>query len=88
MAKLADLPLAQHAGILCNDEAFRRYVAARIDAPGAVMPSVAAAFLRRHCQIPSRRDLATNPAAAARFEALRTEFDAWRGRIPAQEPRP
>lgn len=75
----------QQAGILCNDEAFRRFVAERMH---GVMPDLdivpvqaAAEYLRRFCHIESRRDLATNIDARAKFRILRTEFDAWSGRI-------
>lgn len=41
----------------------------------------AAEHLRRVCKVKSRRDLATDPDAADRFQKLRTDFDVWRGRI-------
>lgn len=81
--RLEDLGPAQRAGILCNDATFRRFVATRLPGPWeAVTASAAAEWLRRECRIASRRDLETD--AASRFDALRTEFDAWRGKIPAQ----
>ncbi|WP_323021215.1 hypothetical protein [Pararhodobacter sp.] len=74
--------LARAAGILCNDARFQRFVAQRIDLPtGQATASAAAEYLRRQCRIDSRRQLDTDPAAASRFAALRTDFDAWRGRI-------
>lgn len=81
---LTDWP--QQAGILCNDEAFRRFVAQDIWKDEGlrkrpVSPEAAAEYLRRFCLIQSRRDLATNINARARFRILRTEFDAWSGRI-------
>lgn len=79
---LSDMPHAQQAGILCNDEAFRRFADAHTARTGdPLTPSAAAEFLRRRCQITSRRDLNTDPHARTRFDALRTDFDAWRGRI-------
>mgnify|MGYP006945569709 CR=1 FL=1 len=75
-------PLAQQAGILCNDPRFCRLVAKRLNAPcGAVTPSAAAEYLRQHCRITSRRALDSDSAAAARFAVLCTEFDAWTGKI-------
>jgi hypothetical protein len=84
---LTDWP--QQAGILCNDEAFRRFVAERMQANTGlafvtVTTEAAAEYLRRFCHIQSRRDLATNIDARARFRILRTEFDAWSGRIASQ----
>lgn len=83
---LTDWP--QQAGILCNDEAFRRYVAAQIFTDNILRhrpatTEAAAEYLRQFCNIQSRRDLATNIDARARFRILRTEFDAWSGRIAA-----
>ncbi|MCW1934560.1 hypothetical protein [Pararhodobacter zhoushanensis] len=75
---------ARRAGILCGDSAFQRFAGERSGLSGAQFTSTAAAhFLRRECQIASRKDLDTDAGALARFEALTTDFDAWRGRIPA-----
>lgn len=80
----SDLPPAQRAGILCNDPQFQRFAAIRSGFPGSQFSaSGAAEYLRNCCRIASRRDLNDIPEAAARFEALRTDFDAWRGRIPS-----
>lgn len=84
MSDLTNWP--QQAGILCNDEAFRRFVLDRVskgNIAGTASPEAAAEYLRRFCNIQSRRDLATNIDARARFRILRTEFDAWSGRIAA-----
>lgn len=72
----APLLPAARAAMLCTDPAFARYVATAHDYPGDT-----ASFVRGWCDVASRRDLNTDPAAAARFETLRTEFDAWAGRI-------
>ncbi len=79
------LPLPQQAGIMCNDDRFQRFAAMRSGFPGSQFQSSAAAeYLRSCCKIDSRRDLATDTAAQEAFAKLRTDFDAWRGRIPAQ----
>ena len=76
------MPLANRAGILCNDVSFRRYVGEQTLGKGhMVTPPVAAAYLRRACGIAIRTELNTNTAAAEKFGQLRTEFDAWRGLI-------
>ncbi len=72
------LPRPTQAGILCDQDEFRAFLAARFDHP-AERP--AAEFVRAHCGIDSRRALATNAWAARIFDTLRTEFDAWRGKI-------
>lgn len=78
--RLVDLPLPQQAGILCNDPGFQRFVGQRLDLP-PVTPSAAAEYLRQACGITTRRALATDRAAATKFRTLRTEFDAWSGRL-------
>lgn len=83
--RLIELPLSQQAGILCNDEQFRFFVGERLGLTDImVLPTVAAEHVRHQCQIESRRELKHNQTAAEAFERLRTEFDAWRGKIPNQ----
>lgn len=80
--RIADMPPAQQAGILCNDARSQRFAAARCDAPAHQFSATAAAqYLRMTCDIKSRRDLNTDPKAAQKFAALRTAFDAWAGKI-------
>lgn len=79
----ATLPRPQQAGILCGEGRFRAFLAARYDYPALHDPAV---FIRHHCAISSRRDLATNAVAARLFDTLRTEYDAWRGKIAAPTP--
>jgi hypothetical protein len=75
-----DMRPSQQAGILCNDTRFQDFVAKRQAFPGG-----AAAYLRGWCNIESRRDLDTDPFAQTKFQTLRTEFDAWTGKIAAQQ---
>lgn len=78
------LPPSRRAGILCEDAAFRDYVGRRCLGRGwAVSEEVAADYVRSICNVPSRSRLDTDATARQRFEALRTDFDAWRGRIAA-----
>ncbi|EPX82070.1 hypothetical protein [Salipiger mucosus] len=80
-----ELPHAQQAGILCNDAQFQRFAAERSGFPdGQFSATAAAEYLRSWCRIDSRRQLDTEAEARRRFAVLRTEFDAWTGRIPAQ----
>ena len=80
--RFSDMPASQQAGILCNDSRFQKFAATRSGFPGAAFnASAAAEYLRTCCKIISRRHLNTNPDARARFDRLRTEFDAWTGRI-------
>ena len=77
-----DLPPPQQAGILCNDPQFQRFAGLRgLGLDQELTPTAAAEYLRTACRVASRRDLASDATAAQRFQMLRTEFDAWRGRI-------
>lgn len=74
--------MANRAGMLCQSTVFQRFVGAQILGEGQqVTPTVAAEYLRQSCGIASRRDLNTDTVAANKFETLRTEFDAWRGKV-------
>lgn len=82
-----DLPLPQQAGILCNEEQFCLFAGARTVGEGVELcPGAAAEFVRAWCGISSRAELTGNPEAARKFNILRTEFDAWRGRIAGPDP--
>lgn len=82
--RFENLQPAQQAGIICNDARFQKFAATRCGIPDQrFTPSAAAHFLRDCCQIASRRDLNANAEAIQKFQTLRTEFDAWAGRIPS-----
>jgi len=75
---------AQVAGILCNDPKFQQFAATRCGLPRQQFsPTATAEYLRNVCGIVTRRDLDLLGEAFTRFNALRTDFDAWRGRIAA-----
>lgn len=77
-----DLPPPQQAGISCNDPRFQKFAATRCGMKGQQFNSAACAqYLRDICGIDSRGQLATDKAANAKFQILRTEFDAWTGKI-------
>ncbi|WP_186260029.1 hypothetical protein [Burkholderia gladioli] len=70
--------LVQLAGMLPRDATFRAYLC---DLAGVddVTPDNAAEYVRTICEVESRRELATDPDAARRFETLvRRPFVAWR----------
>lgn len=80
--RLADMPMAAQAGILCNDPQFQRFAATRSGMPNQQFTASASAqYLRDCCRIDSRTALNTSPAAQSQFAALRTDFDAWSGKI-------
>lgn len=71
--------LAQQAGILCNDPAFRRYLAEAGDSRDFAMLDLdmAADAVRDHCGVNSRADLDRDETAAQRFRDLRADFKIW-----------
>jgi len=69
-------PAPQIAGILSGDARFAAFISEVHHFPGDP-----ANFIRGWCNIASRRELATDPAARERFDQLRTAFDGWSGRI-------
>lgn len=79
------MPAAQQAGILCQTANFQAFAASECGIQGELFsPEGCAEFIRRQCQIDSRKRLTTDQAAASRFAALITEYDAFCGRIPQQ----
>lgn len=81
----AALSAATQAGIICNDPQFQTFAATRCGLPNHQFNvSAAAQYLRECCNINSRRDLNANTEATHKFQTLRTEFDAWAGRIQSQ----
>jgi len=62
--------LAQIAGILCNNGAFRKWC-------GATTVEQAAQHVRDRCNVDSRADLDTHEDAAAAFRDMKGEYEAW-----------
>lgn len=80
-----DMAPAQQAGILCNDPRFQQFAANRCGLPGKQFSASASAqYLRDCCQVDSRRQLTSDCVAQTKFQSLRTEFDAWIGKIATQ----
>ncbi|RWC91707.1 MAG: hypothetical protein EOS72_03370 [Mesorhizobium sp.] len=63
-------PLAQRAGILCNEGAFRLW--AEVQTPDA-----AKAFIYRRCGVESRVDLDHEEEAATKFKEMCVEYQVW-----------
>jgi hypothetical protein len=79
-APLADKPkgkkLAQRAAMLCNEPAFRLFLADR----GVLIPDADAAvvWLRQTCGVQSRAELDSNEAAGRCFLDLEADYKLWR----------
>ncbi|RWM29461.1 hypothetical protein [Mesorhizobium sp.] len=63
-------PVAQKAGILCNEGAFRLW--AEVQTPDA-----ARAFIYRRCGVESRVDLDYEEEAATKFREMCLEYQVW-----------
>lgn len=75
-------PMVRDAGILCGDARFQRFVMERVDATVATEPHMpnedeAAGYVREYCGIESRKELATNQEARAKWTELRRDFNVW-----------
>ncbi|MDR7125528.1 hypothetical protein [Pseudotabrizicola sp. 4114] len=73
---VADLPAATQAGILCADPRFAAFILQTHNFPGDP-----ACFVRGFCNVASRKELNTDPAARDPFDRLKTDFDAFTGKI-------
>jgi len=62
--------LAQIAGILCNEGAFRKFI--RVETVDQ-----AADYIRAHCHVSSRANIDGNPDATAAFNTLKGEYELW-----------
>lgn len=71
-------PLCQSAIELGKAEAFQKFVAARLVTQLADDPETnVAEFLRRQCQIESRKEIDTNPVAAGVFKDIMRDYREW-----------
>jgi hypothetical protein len=69
--------LAQRAGIICNEEAFLRFMFDRYSRQYPAASSDPAWFIRDYCGVSSRADLDHNPEAAAKFKKLLDDYEIW-----------
>lgn len=76
--KWEDLPAPTRAGIRCGEPEFQGFL-------GAPDAEETARLVRAMCRVASRKELATNADAAARWETLEAEYWAW-VRNPRRKP--
>ena len=69
-------PVVREAGMLAKDPRFRKWVAECVGDGQMCDEADAAEFIREFCGIESRRELATNPDARAKWVKLRGDFYA------------
>lgn len=74
--RMGELPPAQQAALTCQREAFWRYLSEARDYP-CDEEEKAAEYVRHHCQVMSRADLATNVAARQRWNTILSAFNDW-----------
>jgi len=73
-----ELPIASQAALLCQREAFWRFLEEEKAQP-CMTEDGAGNAVRYLCGVQSRAELATNAKAAAKFVELSIEFEAWLG---------
>lgn len=66
----SEMEPSKQAAIRCNEPEFQKYM-------NAAGPDEAAQYVRQQCRVQSRSEFNTNPAAAARWQALETDYFAW-----------
>ena len=68
----------KQAGVLCADESFWKFLMERFpDTPQAMSADAAADIVRYHCDISSRKKLATDKLAADLWRALVADYRTW-----------
>lgn len=73
-----DMRMPNQAGILCDSEAFQRFVAERNELPSTLAPQEAAAsFVRRYCGVKSRSDIRPHTPSGDRWIRLVAEYRVW-----------
>lgn len=67
----------KQAGVLCNDEAFWKFLTESFPGFTVLNAEEAASVLRARCGVDSRRDLATNKDAAKAWRQIVADYRAW-----------
>ena len=75
--RMGDMSRAQQAGILCGDGDFQRWMLGRYGNPDPRNG------VRAECNVSSRSELDTNEAAGRTWDAMRLDYDVWRGATAA-----
>lgn len=78
--RFSEMPRVKQAGILCGTPQFAAFCA-KVHGVKTSDPEYIAAFVRGLCNVASRSDLDDSTEAAKAWDALVTEYDAWRGKI-------
>lgn len=86
--RLDEMPLSQVAGMLCQDENFAKFLNVkqwRDMGYSGHDHQACAGIIREKCGVTSRSEIIRGTPAGDKFEKLRTEYDAWRGKIARPE---
>lgn len=71
-----DMRPANQAGILCAEVPFQRFLAERFEAT-VLSPDCAAAVVRGHCNVASRKDIRPRTPSGDRWQRLVDEYRTW-----------
>lgn len=74
-----DMRMANQAGMLCNEGAFHRFLAEKLKYPdhAAMTDKAAADYVRRLCNVASRKDIRPDATSGKRWERLVDEYRTW-----------
>jgi hypothetical protein len=75
--KMADIPIAQRAALLCQRQSFWRWMREERGCNGVHNEHDAADELRKWCAVSSRSEFASDPIAASEFVGIERAFDEW-----------
>jgi hypothetical protein len=79
-----ELGPVKHAGILCNDSTFQRFIAEIHNIPS----HHAVSFVRNRCLVTSRADIRDNHPSGRAWRELVAEYRAWQHGFDAQRGKP
>jgi hypothetical protein len=67
--------LAQQAGIICQEPAFKKFIEEKYN---ELLPCEPADFVRHMCGVLSRAELDHHESAGRRFKDVKLEYEAWK----------
>lgn len=72
------LGMPNQAGILCDTPAFQRFLGERFKLHTVPSPDVTAQYVRRHCNVASRKDIRPRTPSGDRWTKLVDEYWTWK----------
>ena len=76
-----EMTRAQWAGMLCQDAQFQTFVHYLSQGNVPAQTDDVAEFVRDYCDVKSRSEIGFSEETGDKWDMLKTEYDAWRGKI-------